>query len=148
MELKVAYRYAKISPRKARLVMDMIRGRNVLIATGSAPRELAVDGLAFDGQRVLSSEEVLQLAEVPKRVAVIGGGAIGCEFASFFVDTGAEVTIAAVAFPVSKSEGLGLMRVRDDLQIAEFVEKPKDPKVRESLAISPATAERSVTSMP
>jgi dihydrolipoamide dehydrogenase len=70
-----------------------IRGRNVLIATGSLPRELAVDGFAFDGERVLSSEEVLQLPEVPPRVVVIGGGAIGCEFASFFVDAGSEVTI-------------------------------------------------------
>jgi dihydrolipoamide dehydrogenase len=69
------------------------RGRNVLIATGSSPRELAVDGLAFDGDRVLSSDEVLQLPEVPARVVVIGGGAIGCEFASFFVDAGSEVTI-------------------------------------------------------
>jgi dihydrolipoamide dehydrogenase len=70
-----------------------VRGRNVLIATGSLPRELAVDGFAFDGERVLSSEEVLQLPEVPARVVVIGGGAIGCEFASFFVDAGSEVTI-------------------------------------------------------
>ena len=71
----------------------MIRGRNVLIATGSSARELTVDGFAFDGERVLSSDHVLQLSEVPARVAVIGGGAIGCEFASFLVDTGAEVTI-------------------------------------------------------
>lgn len=70
-----------------------IRGANVLIATGSSPRELPIDGLGFDGERVLSSEEVLQLGEVPARVAVIGGGAIGCEFASFFVDAGADVTI-------------------------------------------------------
>ena len=73
-----------------------IRGRNVLIATGSLPRELAVEGFAFDGERVLSSEEVLQLPEVPARVVVIGGGAIGCEFASFFVDAGSEVTILEV----------------------------------------------------
>ncbi|HUI47124.1 MAG TPA: dihydrolipoyl dehydrogenase [Acidimicrobiia bacterium] len=72
---------------------SMIRGRNVLIATGSVPRDLAVDGLAFDGERVLSSDEVLQLQDVPGRVAVIGGGAIGCEFASFLVDAGAQVTI-------------------------------------------------------
>ncbi len=70
-----------------------IKGRNVVIATGSSPRALAVDGFAFDDDKVLSSEEVLQLSEVPARVAVIGGGAIGCEFASFFVDAGSEVTI-------------------------------------------------------
>lgn len=52
--------------------------------------------------------------------------------------TGADVTIAAIPFPVSKVEGLGLMRVHDDLTIAEFVEKPKDPAIINSLAISPA----------
>jgi ADP-glucose pyrophosphorylase len=52
------------------------------------------------------------------------------------IATGADVTIAAVPFPVSKVEGLGLMRVGDDLAISEFVEKPKDPKVIEGLAIS------------
>jgi glucose-1-phosphate adenylyltransferase len=58
------------------------------------------------------------------------------------IATGAEVTIAAVVFPVSKSEGLGLMRVADDLTIQEFVEKPKDPKIREGLALSPALEKR------
>lgn len=52
------------------------------------------------------------------------------------VATGADVTIAAVPFPVSKVEGLGLMRVGDDLAISQFVEKPKDPNVIEGLAIS------------
>ena len=42
---------------------------------------------------MLSSDHVLELDRVPSRVAVIGGGAIGCEFASFLVDVGAEVTI-------------------------------------------------------
>jgi glucose-1-phosphate adenylyltransferase len=54
------------------------------------------------------------------------------------MDTGADVTIAATPFPVSKVEGLGLTRVNDDLSIAEFVEKPKDPAVINSLALSPA----------
>jgi dihydrolipoamide dehydrogenase len=70
-----------------------VRGRNVIIATGSAPRELAVPGFEFDGTRVLSSDHVLQIDRVPTRVVVVGGGAIGCEFASFLVDVGAEVTI-------------------------------------------------------
>ncbi len=52
--------------------------------------------------------------------------------------TGADVTIAAIPFSVSKVEGLGLMRVHDDLTIAEFVEKPKDPAIINRLAISPA----------
>ena len=54
------------------------------------------------------------------------------------VKTGADVTIAAVPFPASKVEGLGLMQVNDDLSIARFVEKPKDPAVIAGLALSPA----------
>jgi glucose-1-phosphate adenylyltransferase len=54
------------------------------------------------------------------------------------IATGADVTIAAIPFPVSKVEGLGLMRVNDDLTISEFVEKPKDPAVINSLTISAA----------
>jgi glucose-1-phosphate adenylyltransferase len=49
---------------------------------------------------------------------------------------GADVTIAAIPFPVSKVEGLGLMQVDDNLAIQRFVEKPKDPAVIASLAIS------------
>lgn len=70
---------------------ERLTGRNVVIATGSAPR--ALPGVDFDGQRVLSSDHVLELPEVPEKVAVIGGGAIGCEFASFLVDVGSQVTI-------------------------------------------------------
>src|SRR4051812_48714981 len=49
---------------------------------------------------------------------------------------GADVTIAAIPFEVSKVEGLGLMQVRDDLSVVRFVEKPKDPAVISSLALS------------
>src|SRR5882724_1306748 len=50
----------------------------------------------------------------------------------------ADVTVAAIPFPLSKVEGLGLMRVDDNLAIQQFVEKPKDPAVIASLALSPA----------
>jgi glucose-1-phosphate adenylyltransferase len=52
------------------------------------------------------------------------------------LSTNADVTIAAVPFGVSKVEGLGLMRVTDDLAITQFVEKPKDPAIISSLALS------------
>jgi glucose-1-phosphate adenylyltransferase len=54
----------------------------------------------------------------------------------------ADVTIAAIPFPVSKVAGLGLMQVNDDQTIARFVEKPKDPAVINSLALSPALEAR------
>jgi dihydrolipoamide dehydrogenase len=68
----------------------MITGTNVLLATGSVPRSIP----GFDrGGAIMTSDEVLDLDRVPPRVAVIGGGAIGCEFASTFADLGSEVTI-------------------------------------------------------
>jgi dihydrolipoamide dehydrogenase len=74
--------------------VDLV-GDAVVLATGSAPR--ALPGLDFDGARILSSDHVLTLDEVPARVAVVGGGAIGCEFASMLHDFGAEVTVLEVA---------------------------------------------------
>jgi dihydrolipoamide dehydrogenase len=67
-----------------------ITGTHVILAAGSVPRTIP----GFDrGGPIMTSDEVLDLDYVPARVAVIGGGAIGCEFASTFADLGAEVTI-------------------------------------------------------
>jgi dihydrolipoamide dehydrogenase len=66
-------------------------GDALILATGSLPRELP--GAAFDGEAILSSDHLLELAEVPPRTAIIGGGAIGCEFASYLADVGSEVTL-------------------------------------------------------
>ena len=59
--------------------------------------------------------------------------------------TGADVTIAAVPFPVSKIAGLGLMQVHDDLAIERFVEKPKEQSVIDSLTLSAAVEARLAT---
>ena len=58
------------------------------------------------------------------------------------IETDADVTVAAIPFPSTAVEGLGLMRVNDDLEITEFVEKPKDPKVIKSLELTPAIENR------
>jgi dihydrolipoamide dehydrogenase len=68
-----------------------LTGDALIIATGSAPRSLP--GLEFDGERVLSSDHVLTLTEVPPRVVIIGAGAIGCEFASLLSDIGTDVIV-------------------------------------------------------
>ncbi len=65
-------------------------GTSVILAAGSVPRLIP----NFErGGPIMTSDEVLDLDYVPQRVVVIGGGAIGCEFASTFSDLGAEVTI-------------------------------------------------------
>ena len=71
-----------------------ITGRHVVLAAGSVPR--TIPGFEVDGRLVMTSDEVLDLSELPGSVAVIGGGAIGCEFASMFADLGTEVTVLEV----------------------------------------------------
>ncbi|MFZ5845776.1 MAG: dihydrolipoyl dehydrogenase [Actinomycetota bacterium] len=66
-------------------------GRNVVLASGSYSRTLP--GLEIDGERVLTSEHALSLDRVPTSAVVLGGGVIGCEFASVWRSFGAEVTI-------------------------------------------------------
>ncbi|MDA8392960.1 MAG: dihydrolipoyl dehydrogenase [Actinomycetota bacterium] len=68
-----------------------VTGRHVLLATGSLPRSL--EGFSFGGRTILSSDEVLDLKELPSTAVVIGGGAIGCEFASLLSDLGSAVTL-------------------------------------------------------
>ena len=66
-------------------------GKHVVLASGSYSRSLP--GLEVDGRRVLTSEHALLLDRVPATVVVLGGGVIGCEFASVWASFGAEVTI-------------------------------------------------------
>lgn len=66
-------------------------GKNVVLATGSFARTLP--GLEIDGKRIITSDHALTLDYVPKSVIVLGGGVIGCEFASVWKSFGAEVTI-------------------------------------------------------
>ncbi len=68
-----------------------IEARNVIIATGSVPR--SIPGYEFDGDRIVSSDHALDWTERPQRVAIIGGGVIGCEFASLLSDAGSEVFV-------------------------------------------------------
>lgn len=70
--------------------LQIIRAETVVIATGSAPVELP--SLPFGG-RVISSTEALSLADVPQKLAVVGGGYIGLELGTAFAKMGAKVTI-------------------------------------------------------
>jgi len=68
-----------------------LAAKNVLLATGSEPAALPF--LPFDGKRVVSSTEALSLPEVPKHLAVIGGGVIGLELGSVYLRLGSKVTV-------------------------------------------------------
>ena len=68
-----------------------LAGTHVVLASGSVPRTLP--GFEVDGRYVQTSDEALSWRELPKSVAVIGAGAIGCEFASMLSDLGVRVTL-------------------------------------------------------
>ncbi|HWD53792.1 MAG TPA: dihydrolipoyl dehydrogenase [Acidimicrobiales bacterium] len=69
----------------------VLTGRNVVLAAGSVPQLLP--GFEVDGRWVMTSDEFLDLDTVPASVVVIGGGVVGCEFASLLADLGSKVTI-------------------------------------------------------
>jgi dihydrolipoamide dehydrogenase len=71
--------------------VETLHGRFIVIATGSEPK--ALPHLKFDGERILSSTEMLRLPEPPATLAVIGAGAVGVEFASIYADLGSQVTL-------------------------------------------------------
>ena len=67
------------------------QGENVMIATGASPVHAPVPGA--DGAHVLTSTEILEIEKLPENLTIIGGGVIGCEFASFFSNVGVNVSV-------------------------------------------------------
>jgi dihydrolipoamide dehydrogenase len=68
-----------------------LRAREIIVATGSAPR--SVPGIEIDRKHIITSDEAIHLASVPKSIAIMGSGAVGVEFASIFRRFGSEVTL-------------------------------------------------------
>ena len=82
-----------VGPKQVRVEPSgqLLEAKNIIIATGARPRSLP--GMTIDGQRIITSREALALTAVPKRIVVVGAGAIGMEFAYVFRSYGAEVTV-------------------------------------------------------
>ena len=68
-----------------------VTGENILVCTGARARSLP--GIDFDGKLIISSREAMVLDSIPKKLLIIGAGAIGCEFADVYNAMGTEVTI-------------------------------------------------------
>ncbi|HUH16544.1 MAG TPA: dihydrolipoyl dehydrogenase, partial [Methylomirabilota bacterium] len=103
---------------------------HLILATGSAPRSLP--GLDRDGRLIITSDEALERGDVPKRVTIVGAGAIGVEWASMYRDFGAEVTLVEFAdrvVPLEDAEiGKELSRVFKKRGIAIHVASTIDPE--------------------
>jgi dihydrolipoamide dehydrogenase len=83
-----------VSPRELKVTgqdQALIRADKIIIATGSEPRN--IPAFPFDYERIHDSTSLLALTTLPKKILIIGGGVIGCEFASLYADLGVDVTI-------------------------------------------------------
>ncbi|NTW84706.1 MAG: dihydrolipoyl dehydrogenase [Holophagaceae bacterium] len=70
---------------------EVHEAKRIIVATGSGPKD--IPGLETDGQRVLNSDHILDLTELPTHLVILGAGAIGVEFASVFSRLGSKVTL-------------------------------------------------------
>jgi dihydrolipoamide dehydrogenase len=91
---------------------QLIDAKHIIVATGARPRPLP--GAAFERERIVSSREAMVLPEQPRRVLIVGAGAIGCEFAYFFNALGTEVTLVEMADHIVPVE---------DAEVSEALEK-------------------------
>lgn len=109
---------------------------NILIATGSSPARPPIPGL--DGPRVVDSTALLEIESLPDRLAVIGGGVIGCEFACFFSSIGVPVCVIemepeicpAVDSEIAKLLRQALIKRGVEFHLAAKVESITDQQVQ------------------
>ncbi|RKY31132.1 MAG: dihydrolipoyl dehydrogenase [Candidatus Omnitrophota bacterium] len=80
-----------LSPNEIKAADKTIKTKSIVISSGSRPMEIGA--LKFDNKKIISSDDILSLKEIPKSLLVIGGGVIGCEFACLFSTFGTEVSI-------------------------------------------------------
>ena len=85
-----------------------VSGMSVIVATGSS--EVELPGMEFDGKTVLSSTDLLDIGRVPESMIVVGGGVIGCEFASIFNAFGTDVTIVEMLPSIIATEDIHIIR--------------------------------------
>lgn len=97
---------------------EVVKGKDIVIATGSEP--LSLRGIEIDHKFVLNSDDALSLREIPKDIVIVGGGAIGIEFANFYNAFGSNVTIVEM-MPQ-------LIPNLKDKKVATFIEKTLNKK--------------------
>jgi dihydrolipoamide dehydrogenase len=108
-----------------------IDSQNIIIATGSRPA--SIPAFPVDGKRILSSDDMWSLSEIPRSLIIIGAGVIGCEFACIFRELGTEVTMVELLPRALSTE---------DEEISEIMErelKKKKIKLYTSVKVESAT---------
>lgn len=97
--------FDKNDPERKGSSTQTLTTKNIIIATGAQPRELP--GAPFDGDKIISSKEAMTMPQQPKKLLIVGSGAIGMEFAYFYNAFGTEVTVVEMVdrlMPIEDSE--------------------------------------------
>ncbi|MBS4191935.1 dihydrolipoyl dehydrogenase [Bacillus sp. FJAT-49705] len=108
--------------------------KNIIIATGSRPRTLP--GLEADGKYVMTSDEALNMEELPNSIIIVGGGVIGIEWASMLIDFGLEVTVIEFADRIIPTEDIDISKEVQRLM------KKKGVKIVTGAKVLPQTLEK------
>lgn len=110
-----------------------VEADRIIIATGSRPAQIPV--FPFDGTGILSSDDVLELKEIPKSLLIVGAGVIGCEFACIFSELGTDVTLVEMQPRALLTE---------DIEISELFERElKKKKIKLLTGVSVTKVENS-----
>lgn len=99
---------------------EMLIPKQVIVATGSRPRVLP--GLEADGTHILTSDDALELPELPQSMLIVGGGVIGIEWASMLNDFGVKVTVIEFADRILPTEDHDISK-----EMEKFLSKKASP---------------------
>jgi len=83
----------KVAVKGEKDTQELTANKAVIIGTGSRPKDIPAIGLTFNGKTIFSSTEALFLEQAPAAMAIVGAGAVGCEFADVFSAFGTKVTL-------------------------------------------------------
>ena len=123
----------QVPPPKNALGAGTYKAKNIIVATGARPRVLP--GIEPDGDRIWTYFEAMTPKSMPKSLVVMGSGAIGMEFASFYRSLGAEVTIIELLpqiLPVEDAEIAAHVKKRFEKRGIKFMTEAKVAKVDKS----------------
>ena len=87
----------------------ILQGESIIIATGSEPVDIAA--IPCDHRKIFNSTSILEMRELPKTLAVVGGGYIGCEFASLYAELGVKVVILEALPTIVAAQGAAISQV-------------------------------------
>ena len=90
-------------------VTDTIKSKNIILATGGRPR--SIPGVTIDRKKIITSTEAMTLSEQPKSMVIIGGGAIGIEFAYFYASLGTKVTVVEMLPSILPNEDKEITKI-------------------------------------